>query len=195
MRIEPLTLEGKTVRLLPLSSDYVDELTAAGADETIWKYMRYGMVTSRLKMQAFVADLLAWQARGTDLPFVVYHVASRKIVGMTRFLDIEPSNRSVEIGGTWYAPAYQRTGVNTECKYLLLEHAFESLGYIRVQFKADARNERSQKALERIGAIREGLLRDHMVLPDGTIRSSVYFSILAEEWPVVKQHLAALMER
>jgi RimJ/RimL family protein N-acetyltransferase len=193
--IDPLVLAGKTVRLLPLENQHVDELAAAGQDEVIWKYMRYGAVTGRDKMQAFIADLLAWQARGTDLPFAVYHIADRKLVGMTRYLDISQANRSVEIGGTWYGVAYQHTGVNTECKYLLLKHAFEDLRCIRVQFKADARNERSQKALVRIGAVREGLLRDHIILPDGTIRSSVYFSILAEEWPAVKDHLESLLAR
>ncbi|MFO3795968.1 MAG: GNAT family N-acetyltransferase, partial [Anaerolineales bacterium] len=110
-------------------------------------------------------------------------------MGATRYLDIRPEHRGVEIGGTWYGVAYQRTVVNTECKYLLLRHAFEDWGCIRVQFKADSRNERSIRALERIGAVREGVLRNHMILADGTIRHSVYFSILNSEWPAVKARL------
>ena len=114
---------------------------------------------------------------------------------MTRYLNIETANRAVEIGGTWYAPEFQHTGVNTECKYLLLSHAFEDLGCIRVQFKTDLRNIRSQQAIERIGGVREGVLRNQVILPDGYIRSSVYYSILVEEWPQVKRHLETLMRR
>jgi RimJ/RimL family protein N-acetyltransferase len=112
---------------------------------------------------------------------------------MTRYMDIQPRNRALEIGGTWYAAAFQRTAANTECKYLLLRHAFETLGCQRVQFKTDLRNERSQRAIERIGATREGVLRSHMLLPDGTLRSSVYFSILENEWPAVKARLELML--
>jgi RimJ/RimL family protein N-acetyltransferase len=108
-------------------------------------------------------------------------------------MDIQPHNRTIEIGGTWYAVRFQRTAANTESKYLLLTYAFETLECIRVQFKADLRNERSQKALERIGAVYEGTLRNHMILPDGSIRSSVYFSILDSEWPAVKSHLEDML--
>jgi RimJ/RimL family protein N-acetyltransferase len=110
-------------------------------------------------------------------------------------MNIEPANRALEIGGTWYSVDFQRTGVNTECKFLLLQHAFEVLDCVRVQIKTDLRNERSQRAIERIGAVREGVLRDHMIMPDGTLRSSVYYSILAREWPEVKQRLVGLMNR
>ena len=114
---------------------------------------------------------------------------------MTRYMNISPADRNLEIGGTWYAPNCQRTGVNTESKYLLLGHAFEVLGCLRVQFRTDVRNLRSQKAIERLGAVREGVLRDHMVLPDGTVRSSIIYSILRGEWQAVKRHLEELMER
>jgi RimJ/RimL family protein N-acetyltransferase len=139
--------------------------------------------------------MLARQARGTDLPFAVVHLASGQAIGATRYMDIQPANRALEIGGTWYAPAYRRTAVNTEAKYLLLAHAFEALGCVRVQLKTDLRNERSQRAIERIGAQKEGVLRHNLIMPDGHRRSSVYYSILDEEWPAVKARLEALLGR
>lgn len=195
MDLAPPTLTGKLVRLEPLDYRYVSDLAQAGQDENIWIYMRYGLVTTEEAMRAMIADLLGRQARGTDMPFVVIHQPTGRGIGMTRYLNIEPSNRSVEVGGTWYGPSYQRTGVNTECKYLLFQYAFETLGYIRVQLKTDLRNERSQRAIERVGAIREGVLRNHVILDDGYVRSSVYYSILAREWPDVKQHLLRLLDR
>lgn len=195
MNIEPVTLTGRLVRLDPLHYDHVGDLTEAGKDENIWAFMRYGIIDSAEKMRAMIESLLALQAQGTDLPFTVIHRASGKAIGMTRYLNIETGNRAVEIGGTWYAPEFQHTGVNSECKYLLLRHAFEDLGCIRVQFKTDLRNVRSQQAIERIGAVREGVLRNHVILPDGFIRSSVYYSILVEEWPQVKTHLETLLRR
>lgn len=183
------------VLLEPLNLEHTADLTQAGKHEAIWTYMRYGNVDSLQKMSAFINHLLVLQTRGTDLPFAVVHRLSEKAIGMTRFMNIEPENRSLEIGGTWYGMDYQRTGVNTECKFLLLQHAFEGLGCNRVQFKADSRNERSLKAIARIGAVKEGILRNHMILPDGTLRSSVYFSILSDEWPAVKQRLIGLINQ
>jgi RimJ/RimL family protein N-acetyltransferase len=138
---------------------------------------------------------LAQQALGTDLPFTVFHQESGRIAGGTRYLDIQRRNRGLEIGGTWYGVEYQRTGVNTECKYLLLRHAFETLGCHRVQLKTDLRNVRSQTAIERIGGIKEGVLRENVVMPDGYLRSTVMYSILEQEWPAVKAHLEQLMDR
>lgn len=192
--LQPVTLSGKLVRLEPLSERHIPELADAGQEESIWEYLRYGKVTSLQKMRLFVLQLLEWQQRGTDLPFAVIHLEAGKAVGTTRYMNIDPPNRGLEIGGTWYSPAFQRTGVNTECKYLLLRYAFECLGSLRVQFRTDVRNLRSQKAIERLGAVREGVLRDHMILPDGTVRSSVIYSILAGEWPAVKAHLEELMK-
>ena len=185
----PVILSGRLVRLEPLSLTHVPDLAEAGKDEGIWQYMRYGQVTTPEKMRWLVGLLLEWQERGTDLPFAVILIESERSIGATRFMDIRPHHHGVEIGGTWYATAYQRTVVNTECKYLLLQHAFEIWHCIRVQFKTDLRNERSQRALVRIGAMREGVFRNHMVLRDGTIRHSVYYSILDSEWPLVKRGL------
>ena len=193
MNVEPLTLTGRVVRLEPLSEDHVPALALAGRDESIWQFMLFGVMDSQDKLLDWVRYLLRQQAKGTDLPFTVFHLADGRAVGMTRYLDIRPADRALEIGGTWYAPAYQRTAVNTECKYLLLRHAFETLGYNRVQFKTDLRNERSQRAIERLGAVREGVLREHMLLPDGTLRSSVYYSILLSEWAGVKARLEGFL--
>jgi RimJ/RimL family protein N-acetyltransferase len=190
---EPIILSGNLVRLEPLQRSHAADLAEAGKDEQIWEFMRYGVVNTMEKMLRMIDDLLEGQARGTDLPFAVIHLESGRAIGMTRYMNIEPQNRALEIGGTWYGTAYQRTGVNTECKYMLLQYAFEHLQVIRVQIKTDLRNERSQRAIERIGAVREGVLRDHMILPDGVVRSSVYYSILAREWPAVKNHLLDLL--
>jgi N-acetyltransferase len=185
----PVTLEGKIVRLEPMTTAHVEGLSVAGRDESIWKYMLYGDLTSKDRMSAWVDSILLLQAAGTDLAFTVIHLASGRVVGATRYLEMRLPHRSLEIGGTWYAPEFQRTAVNTECKYLMLKYAFEEMNCIRVQFKADARNERSIRGIERLGAVREGVLRNHYVLPDGTFRDSVYFSILDREWPGVKGRL------
>ena len=193
--IQPLTLPGRLVRLEPLSQAHVPDLAEAGKEASLWQYMRYGQVTTPEKMGGLVGLLLEWQGRGTDLPFAVIHLESGRAIGMTRYMNISPADRNLEIGGTWYAPACQRTGVNTESKYLLLGHAFEDLGCLRVQFRTDVRNLRSQKAIERLGAVREGVLRDHMLLPDGTVRSSVIYSILTGRVGGGQSHLEELMER
>jgi N-acetyltransferase len=187
--IHPVTLEGRIVRLEPLSLDHLDDLAAAGQDETIWTFMLYGRPTTPAGMRAWIEDILARQARGGDLAFAVVLREVGRAVGSTRYLDIRREHRGLEIGGTWYAPACQGTLVNPECKYLLLRHAFENLGCLRVQFKTDLRNHRSQRAIERLGAVREGVLRDHMITPDGVVRSSVMYSILRGEWPAVKGRL------
>jgi RimJ/RimL family protein N-acetyltransferase len=189
MDIHPVILTGRIVRLEPLSEEHVHDLAIAGQDESIWKYMLYGTVTSEEGMRTWVQDMLVRQSRGTDLPFAVIHLESGRAIGGTRFMEIRPQHRGVEIGGTWYATPYQRTAVNTECKYLLLGYAFDVWQCVRVQFKADLRNERSQQALERIGAKREGVFRNHMILPDGSIRHSVYYSIIESEWALVKRGL------
>ena len=194
MEVKPVTLVGSAVCLEPLSEAHFGGLCDVGLDASIWQYMLYGVIDTPEKMMAFIRDLLKRVERGTDLPFAVIDRQAGTAIGCTRYMDIQPQNRGLEIGGTWYGKAYQRTAANTECKTLLLTHAFENLGCIRVQFKTDSRNTASQKALERIGAVREGILRDHMIRPDGTVRSSVYYSILKNEWPVVRERLGALLK-
>ena len=193
--LTPITLTGDTVRLEPLSEAHIPDLVIAGSDERIWRYMLYGMVTDDAKMRAWVLDMLERQSRGGDLPFAVYHLQEKRVVGATRYMNIDEGARSLEIGGTWYAPESQRTGVNTECKYLLLKYAFEELCYVRVQFKTDFENTRSQQAIERIGAKKEGVLRKHIIRPDGSYRDSVFYSIIDSEWETVKAHLQGLLDR
>lgn len=188
MDIQPVTLSGKMVRLEPLALGHVPDLFSV-SDPSIWKYMLYGDITSESDMENWVRDMLQRAESGNDLPFAVIHLGTGKSIGATRYLDIRRQHRGLEIGGTWYGIAYQRTGVNTECKYLLLKHAFETLDCIRVQFKSDSRNDTSIAAIRRIGARPEGVLRNHMILPDGTLRHSAYFSILDSEWPEVKKTL------
>jgi RimJ/RimL family protein N-acetyltransferase len=189
MIVEPVTLTGRGVRLEPLADDHIPSLAKVGLDERIWRYMRYGKVETIEQLTTWVHELLDLQRRGTDLPFTVIQLASGAAIGCTRYLEIDPLNRSLEIGGTWYGVDYQGTKVNLECKYLLIKHAFEVLGCVRVWFKTDARNLRSQHALEKLGVVREGVLRNHMILPDGYIRDSVMYSLLPWEWPQVKVKL------
>lgn len=191
--VEPVTLVGRVIRLEPLSREHVPDLALAGQDQAIWEFMLYGEMRGVVAMAAWVDMLLEYQRRGTDLPFAVLHQETGRAIGATRYMDIRPQHRGLEIGGTWYTPQFQRTPVNTEAKYLLLEHAFERLGCIRVQFKTDSRNLRSQRAIERIGAQKEGVLRKHLITPAGVERDSVYYSILNDEWPAVKQRLIALL--
>jgi RimJ/RimL family protein N-acetyltransferase len=195
MKIEPITLFGKFVRLEPLSEAHVPDLAKVGLETEIWRFMRYGNVETEAHLGAWVQELLDLQTQGTDSPFAVIYQATGNAIGCTRYLNIDPPNRSLEIGGTWYGLEYQGTLVNRECKYLLLKHAFEVLDCIRVWFKADARNLHSQRALERIGAVKEGVLRNHMVLPDGFIRDSVVYSLVPAEWPQVKQKLEAELSK
>lgn len=193
--VKPVTLTGRFVRLEPMSEAHISALAEIGVGQDFWDFMLYGRMDTLEDMRAWVLDILERERRGTDLPFVVIHLASGRVAGATRYLNISPKDRGLEIGGTWYGLEFQRTAVNTESKYLLLRHAFETLGAIRVQFKTDLRNERSQRAIERLGAVKEGILRNHMILPDGRIRHSVFYSIVDSEWPQVKARLEAMLAR
>ena len=195
MKIEPVTLFGKTIRLDPLQLSHVPDLTIAGKDESIWRYMLYGTIRTEQQMRVWVEDMLARQAKGTDLPFAIILLAVGKAIGATRFMEIRPEHRGVEIGGTWIQPEYQRSSVNSESKYLLLKHAFENWGCIRVQFKTDVRNVVSQQAIERLGAMKEGIFRNHLITPEGILRDSVYYSIINTEWPAVKAKLERRLAR
>jgi len=186
----PITLTGKHVRIEPMTEAHIPALAEIGVGQGFWHFMLYGNMKTEADMRNWVLDILS---RKQDIPFVVVHLASGRVAGATRYLNIMPNDLGLEIGGTWYGPEFQRTAVNTECKYLLLKYAFESLGAIRVQLKTDSRNLRSQKAIERIGGMKEGVLRNHMILPDGTIRHSVFYSILDSEWEGVKGRLEEMM--
>ena len=195
LEVKPVVLNGRHVRLEPMTQAHAAALAEIGVAQPFWHFMVYGPMNSDADMQNWVLDILARADKGTDVPFVVVHLASGRLAGATRYMNIMPKDRGLEIGGTWYGSEFQRTAVNTESKYLLLRHAFETLGCIRVQLKTDLRNERSQKAIERIGAVREGVLRNHMILPDGYYRHSVFYSILDTEWESVKKRLEGMLER
>ncbi|MBN1146090.1 MAG: GNAT family N-acetyltransferase [Anaerolineales bacterium] len=195
MKIEPITLTGRIIQLQPLSETHIPDLALVGLDERIWHYMLYGEIKTEAQLRAWVLDLLERQARGGDLPFAVIDLQSGRAIGATRYMNIDRVNRNLEIGGTWYGLEYQGTGVNTEAKYLLLKHAFERLGCLRVQLKTDLRNERSQRAIERIGATKEGVLRKHLIRPGGYVRDSVIYSMIDDEWPAAKARLEARLEK
>ncbi|HLY27307.1 MAG TPA: GNAT family protein [Aggregatilineales bacterium] len=191
MVVQPVTLEGRFVRLEPLTLDYVDALCEVGLDETLWRYIPVHVETPE-QMRKYVETALKGQAEGTMLPFATCSKEAGRVVGSTRYMNIDKGNYHVEIGSTWIGQAWQRTAVNTEAKYLMLGHAFEVLGCLRVELKTDALNERSRNAILRIGARQEGIFRNHVIMSTGRVRDSVYFSITDTEWPAVK---ASLEER
>jgi N-acetyltransferase len=195
MKPEPIILYGNSVRLEPLLPVHAADLYAAGQNPTIWRYLPQNPSLSIEATEQWIASALDAQEQGSSLPFAIILCESGHAVGSTRYLDITGANRGLEIGWTWLNPVVQRTGVNTECKYMLLRHAFETLGAIRVQIKTDSRNEQSQRAIERLGAVKEGVLRNHVIMPDGYFRHSVYYSIIASEWPRVKVRLEEKMQR
>ena len=190
MQISPVILEGRHVRLDPLSLAHEEALVDAASDGELWKSV-VTIVPSRVTMGAYIQAALEAQAHGRELPFVIIQKSSVQVVGTTRFYLIDRENRSAEIGYTWLAKSAQRTGVNTEAKLLLLTHAFENWRCIRVSLITDALNQQSQAAILRLGAKQEGLLRNHMIMPDGRYRDSVCFSIIEAEWPEVKARLEA----
>jgi RimJ/RimL family protein N-acetyltransferase len=194
MNVQPVTLDGTVVRLEPLSVDHVDGLCEVGLHGDLWRYSQT-LVETREDMRVYVDTALRLQAEGAALPFAVIERASGRVIGSSRYAAIDRANRRLEIGWTWYGAAWQRTAVNTETKLLMLRHAFETLGCIRVEFKTDALNERSRAALLRIGAKEEGTFRHHMIMPGGRIRDSVYFSITTPEWPAIKERLLHWLAR
>lgn len=188
MLVTPVTLEGNHVRLEPLSLDHLELLGEVGLEPELWRWTA-SQVSTRGDMRAYVETALKWQAEGTALPFATISKQTGRLVGSTRFANIDSENRHMEIGWTWIALPWQRTAINTEAKYLMLRHAFEKLGCIRVEFKTDSLNEKSRKALLRIGAKEEGTFRNHMIVHDGRYRHSVYFSVIESEWSEVKAQL------
>lgn len=195
MDVRPVTLSGDVVELRPLTLADATALSTALDDDEIWQYLPAHKPRSDAEVEALIAETLRAQEQGLELPFVTVHRESGEVAGTTRFLDISVPDRHAEIGWTVVAPRFQRTAVNTEAKYLMLRHAFETWGCIRVQLKTDLRNERSQRAIERLGAVREGVLRRNRVIKDGYHRSSVYYSVTDDEWPAVKTNLEAKLGR
>lgn len=191
----PVELVGTRLRLVPLTLDHAAALARAGRDPEIWRLLLAGPRTTPERMAVQISDLLSLQRAGSDLPFTIVRADNGTPIGMTRFLAIDRPNHAVEVGGTWLDSAYWRTPFNTEAKRLMLGYAFDTERARRVQLKTDLRNVRSQRAIERIGAVREGILREHLQLPDGFVRSSVMYSILASEWPTVRARLDELVRR
>lgn len=189
MNIQPITLEGTHVRLEPLALKHADDLLEAAQPNEIWEFMLSAPVQTREAMRAWMQKSLQQMEAGTRVWFTVVRRADNRAVGVTSYMNIMRADRGLEIGGTWLTPEVWRTAINTECKYLLLRHAFETLGCIRVQFKTDARNLRSQRAIERLGAVKEGVLRKYQVTHSGYQRNTVMYSILDTEWSTVKAKL------
>lgn len=190
MNLHPLTLEGRHVRLAPMTREHVPALWQAASDPELWRW-----TVSRLRdeddMRRYVEEALAAQAQGTALPFVTTDAATGQVIGSTRFANAEGPR--VEIGWTWIAAPWQRTAVNTEAKYLMMRHAFEALGLLRVELKTDALNARSRAAILRIGAREEGIFRKHLVTETGRVRDTVYFAVTDDEWPRVKARLEQML--
>ena len=190
----PTVLEGDFVRLEPMTLEHLDGLSEIGLDPEIWRFTLV-LVRTREDMRSYMESALKLQREGTTLPFVTIERSSGQIVGSTRFGNYDPANRRIEIGWTWIAPPWQRTAINTEAKYLMLSHAFDKLHCVRVELKTDVLNSPSRKAMLRIGAKEEGILRKHSLVWDGRYRDSIYYSILDEEWPEVKQQLETMLIR
>jgi RimJ/RimL family protein N-acetyltransferase len=192
MRIEPEVLTGETLQLEPLRQEHAQGLYNRGRSAGDWSYMPRSCFIDMADTRQWIDEAIA--APG-QLPFAIVEKAKGKVIGSTRYLNIRPEHRSLEIGWTWLGQQWQRTAANTEAKLLLLCHAFDRLGCVRVEFKTDARNARSQRALERIGATREGVLRKHMIVQGNFARDSVYFSVIDSDWPRVRERLTLLRER
>ncbi len=194
MNAEPVTLEGETVRLVPMTFEHLPALTEAGAFGELWQWTAT-RADSPDEMAEYVTSAIRDSEAGIALPFVTIDKESGKVIGSTRFGNIDRENRKVEIGWTWITPRFQRTRVNSEAKYLMLLHAFETWNCVRVELKTDALNERSRNAMLRIGAKFEGILRQHMVTATGRLRDSAYYSILDSEWPEVSERLLGFLSR
>ena len=194
MNIASVILEGRIVRLEPMALDHVDALCRVGLDSSLWA-LTTTRVETRDDMRRYVETALAEQAAGSALPFVTIARATGEVIGSTRFANVAHEHARAEIGWTWITPRWQRTAVNTEAKFLMLRHAFEHMGCRRVELKTNALNARSRTAMLRMGATEEGTFRRHMINADGSPRDSVYFSVIADEWPAVSARLEGMLAR
>ena len=191
---QPVTLRSARATLEPLDHRHRDDLIEAVKDGALWQ-LWYTTIPEPEKMSADIDRRLALQAKGSMLPFAAIDNASGKAVGMTTYMNIDATNRRVEIGSTWYRQAVQRTEINTHCKLMLLGHAFETLACIAVEFRTHFFNQQSRRGIERLGAKLDGVLRSHMLMPNGTLRDTCVYSIIASEWPTVKGHLTYQLSR
>jgi N-acetyltransferase len=191
---ETVTLAGTHARLEPLSPHHHDDLAEAVADGALWR-LWYTRIPAPEQMAAEIERRLGLRAAGSMLPFAVIEVASGRAVGMTTYMNIDATNRRVEIGSTWYRSSVQRTPINTECKLMLLGHAFETLSCIAVEFRTHFFNHQSRRAIERLGAKLDGIMRNHIRMPDGTLRDTCVYSIIEAEWPTLRRHLSFQLDR
>jgi RimJ/RimL family protein N-acetyltransferase len=191
MDVQPVMLQGSAVRLEPLTMDHLPGLVRVGLDPELWRWIPTNVQNAE-DMRVYVERALDEQHKGTSVPFAIVAEATGEVVGSTRYMNIDRPNRRLEIGCTWLTPEYQRGRSNTEAKLMLLTHAFEMLGAIRVELKTDALNHKSRTAIARIGAKEEGTFRKHLITDTGRIRDTVYFSIIDSEWPAVKARLVGL---
>ncbi|HEX8391452.1 MAG TPA: GNAT family protein [Longimicrobium sp.] len=192
IKLEPVVLEGAHVRLVPITAEHVPSLWEAADDPELWRYT-LTQVHSHDDMRRYVDAALRLQEQGTALPFVTTEAATGRVIGSTRFGNVEAWHRRVEIGWTWIAAPWQRSPINTEAKFLMLRHAFETLGCVRVELKTSAQNQKSRRAIARIGAREEGILRKHAISEHGVIRDTVYFGIVDDDWPQVRARLQAML--
>lgn len=188
--VTPVALAGRRVRLEPLEAGHLPGLVAAAADPATWTWLPSSLADEGA-LRRWLADALQARDAGAEVPFATLDAASGRVVGSTRFMAIAPAHRRLEIGWTWLNPATHGSGANREAKLLQLEHAFERLGAIRVEFKTDARNERARSALAGIGATFEGIFRRHMLMPDGRLRDSAWYAVVDQDWPDVRERLQA----
>src|SRR5882724_660508 len=192
MMVTPVALEGRNVRLEPLTKTHLTGLAEVGLDEELWRWIPVPVRTME-ELAGYIDTALEEQTRGVSLPFALIEKATGRAVGSTRYGNIDRTHHRVEIGWTWVARGWQRSAMNIEAKYLLLRHAFETLGCIRVELKTESLNEKSRAAILRIGAKEEGIFRNHMITASGRIRHTVYFSLLDSEWPAVKARLESML--
>lgn len=192
--MQPIKLENEIVCLKVMDKSDLDGIFKASQDVSNWQLMTQNIATKEDAIQ-FVEKALLAQEQGTEIPFVIINQKTNQIIGSTRFLDVHLEHKRLEIGWTWLHPSFWRTAINTNCKYLLLTYCFDHLNLQRVQIKTDHENLRSQKAIERIGAIKEGILRNHMIRQDGTVRHTVMYSITKEDWPEIKKNLHHLLSK
>jgi N-acetyltransferase len=191
--LEPVTLEGRVVRLEPMSPAHLEGLSKVAFDPSLWVWT-LARPTDRDGLETWMATAMANREAGAELPFVTVDRATGEPIGSSRYLNIVPEHRRLEIGWTWIALSRQRRGANREAKLLMIEHAIERLGCHRVEFKTDSLNEKSRAALLGIGATFEGIFRNHMIMPDGRLRHSAYYSVIDSEWPTIKQRLTASID-
>lgn len=192
--LQKVVLQGYSVRLVPVDYSHLNELSRWSAEEDIWRYMTFADLASRDELEAWIGTAMNANKLGTELNFAIMDEASQAAVGTTSFYRVVPEHKRLEVGKTWLGAPYRRTHINTAAKYLLLTHAFETLHANRVELNTDARNLRSQRALERLGAVRDGVLRCHMVMRDGFVRDTMNYSFTMRDWPATKLRLQMLLE-